>query len=194
MRRSRSARASVDRSAFAGFRFPPEVIADEVWVRGIASRIAEYRSRAQDLRPAIERCVTQEDYLRLARDIEEVKGHVLERLGMKHVELATVEKDLAREHGFCGLACLGRRDLGSQRRVNGQGRRGPAEPVRPLCGPQVAPAAPWAIGLRRRLAVAPRPTKGCGAAWRRCPTSPRRRRPSREGPECRRAAAGMASR
>lgn len=67
---------------------------DESWVPLIAHRIAEYRERAADLRAAIQRCVTDEEYIRLTRDIEGVKKQLLERLGLRSVELSPIERDL----------------------------------------------------------------------------------------------------
>jgi hypothetical protein len=69
-------------------------LSDTGWVRGVATRIGEYRRRAADLRKAVTACVTDEDYLRLARDIEEVKMQLLERIGLRQVDLSPVEKDL----------------------------------------------------------------------------------------------------
>ena len=51
-------------------------------------------ARAADLRAAIQRCVTDEEYIRLARDIEGVKKQLLERLGLRSVDLSPIERDL----------------------------------------------------------------------------------------------------
>jgi hypothetical protein len=67
---------------------------DENWIEYVADKIAEYRDRAQELRSAIERCVTAEDYLRLVRDIDEVRQRLTERLGLRSVELSPVEREL----------------------------------------------------------------------------------------------------
>jgi len=67
---------------------------DHAWVRLVAERISEYRRRAADLRQAIDRCVAEEDYLRIDRDLAEVKQQLLERLGLKGVDLAPLEKEL----------------------------------------------------------------------------------------------------
>jgi hypothetical protein len=67
---------------------------DEDWIEFVTDKIAEYRDRAQELRAAIERCVTAEDYLRLARDIEAVRQKLLERLGLRSVDLSPVEREL----------------------------------------------------------------------------------------------------
>lgn len=60
----------------------------------IVGRIRDYRTRAADLRRAVERCVTDEDYVRLARDIDGVKRQLLERLGLRKVELSAMEREL----------------------------------------------------------------------------------------------------
>lgn len=67
---------------------------DRGWIELVASRIRRYRDRAADLRAAVERCVTDEDYVRLARDIEGVKRQLLERLGLRRAELSAVEREL----------------------------------------------------------------------------------------------------
>jgi hypothetical protein len=64
------------------------------WIEFVADKIAEYRERAQDLRAAIERCVAAEDYLRLVRDIGAVRQKLMERLGLRSVDLSPVERDL----------------------------------------------------------------------------------------------------
>jgi hypothetical protein len=67
---------------------------DQDWIKLVASRIRQYRDRAADLRTAVERCVTDEDYVRLARDIDGVKRQLLERLGLRRVELSAMEREL----------------------------------------------------------------------------------------------------
>ncbi|AXI76817.1 hypothetical protein [Peterkaempfera bronchialis] len=67
---------------------------DRDWVAFVVARIRDYRSRAAELRRAVERCVTAEDYVRLARDIEGVKRQLLERLGLRRVELSAIEREL----------------------------------------------------------------------------------------------------
>ena len=69
-------------------------LAEREWINLVVSRIADYRERAADLRRAVARCVTDEDYLRLARDIDGVKRQLLERLGLRTVALSAVEEDL----------------------------------------------------------------------------------------------------
>jgi hypothetical protein len=67
---------------------------DQDWIEFVADKIAEYRERAQELRSAIERCVTADDYLRLVRDIGAVRQKLMERLGLRSVKLSPVERDL----------------------------------------------------------------------------------------------------
>lgn len=67
---------------------------DAEWIEFVVARIAEYRDRAQELRAAIERCVSAEDYLRLGRDLDAVRQKLLERLGLRSVELSSVEREL----------------------------------------------------------------------------------------------------
>ncbi|GAA1959242.1 hypothetical protein [Kitasatospora viridis] len=67
---------------------------DHEWIAFVVGRIRDYRDRASELRRAVERCVTAEDYVRLARDIEGVKRQLLERLGLRRVELSAVEREL----------------------------------------------------------------------------------------------------
>lgn len=67
---------------------------DAAWIEFVADRIRRYRDRAADLRDAVERCVTDEDDLRLARDLDGVKRQLLERLGLRRVELSPLERDL----------------------------------------------------------------------------------------------------
>ena len=69
---------------------------DERWIDLIVERIADYRMRTSELREAISACVFDEEHARLSRDIEEVKFHLLERLGLRDVELSAVERDLIR--------------------------------------------------------------------------------------------------
>ena len=67
---------------------------DRDWIALVTSRIHRYRERATDLRTAVARCVTDEDYVRLARDIDGVKRQLLERLGLRRVELSPMEREL----------------------------------------------------------------------------------------------------
>ncbi|MDH6630448.1 hypothetical protein M2271_008308 [Streptomyces sp. LBL] len=67
---------------------------DRRWIALVVRRVLEYRERAADLRQAVERCVTDEDYLRLARDIEGVKHQLLDRLGLRRVEMSAMEREL----------------------------------------------------------------------------------------------------
>lgn len=69
---------------------------DDQWIDLIVDRIADYRSRAGELRAAISACVFDEEHARLSRDFDEVKFHLLERLGLRDVELSAVERDLVR--------------------------------------------------------------------------------------------------
>lgn len=69
-------------------------LSDSAWLNLVVSRIAEYRQKAADLRAAVARCVTDEDYLRLARDIDETKRQLLERLGLRKIMLSPVEQEL----------------------------------------------------------------------------------------------------
>jgi hypothetical protein len=69
-------------------------LAEPAWIELITGRILEYRDRAAELRHAIEQCVSQEDYLRLVRDIDGAKRELLERLGIRQVEVSPVERDL----------------------------------------------------------------------------------------------------
>jgi hypothetical protein len=64
------------------------------WMDRIVDRLFDYREKARDLRHFIEHCVTEEDRLRLSRDIEQVKRQLLERLAFRPVELSPVERDL----------------------------------------------------------------------------------------------------
>jgi hypothetical protein len=70
---------------------------DGSWIPLVAHRIAEYREHAADLRNAIQRCVRDEEHLRLTRDIEDVKRQLLERLGFRSVDLSPIERDLVTE-------------------------------------------------------------------------------------------------
>jgi hypothetical protein len=67
---------------------------DEGWIALVVGRIASYRERAADLRRAISACVTDEDYLRPARDIEGVRNRLLEGLGLRNAEPTHVEREL----------------------------------------------------------------------------------------------------
>ncbi|NED12582.1 hypothetical protein [Streptomyces sp. SID9124] len=80
---------------------------DQDWIALVASRIRRYRDRAADLRTAVERCVTDEDYVRLARDIEGVKRQLLERLGLRRAELSAMERELVGTVASVGEAATG---------------------------------------------------------------------------------------
>lgn len=67
---------------------------DRSWVDLVVGRIADYRDRAADLRHAVERCVSDEDRLRVARDIDDVKFRLLDRLGLRHAEPSAVEREI----------------------------------------------------------------------------------------------------
>ncbi|MFB6844821.1 hypothetical protein ACFCXS_08170 [Streptomyces sp. NPDC056373] len=67
---------------------------DQRWIALVVRRVCEYRERAADLRQAVERCVTDEDYLRLARDIEGVKHQLLDRLGLRKAEMSPMEMEM----------------------------------------------------------------------------------------------------
>jgi hypothetical protein len=69
-------------------------LSDERWISLVVTRIIEYRERAADLRSAIGACATDEDYLLLARDIEEVRNRLLESLRVRTVEPNRVEQEL----------------------------------------------------------------------------------------------------
>lgn len=70
-------------------------LGEQDWVSLVVERIGDYRTRAADLRHAVERCVTDEDHLRLARDIDGVTRHLLGRLGLRRVEPSAMERELA---------------------------------------------------------------------------------------------------
>jgi len=67
---------------------------DPDWIALVVSRIREYRDRAAELRQAITECITDEDQMRFARDIDGVTRHLLERLGLRRVELSPLEQEL----------------------------------------------------------------------------------------------------
>lgn len=67
---------------------------DGRWIALVVQRVREYRERAAELRQAVERCVTDEDHLRLARDIEGVKDRLLDRLGLRRAEMSAMEQEL----------------------------------------------------------------------------------------------------
>lgn len=67
---------------------------DPAWIDLVVDRIAQYRAGATELRRAIARCVTDEDFLRLARDIDSVRRQLLERLGLRPVALSATEREL----------------------------------------------------------------------------------------------------
>jgi len=67
---------------------------DDLWTDRVVERIAAYRAEATDLRNAIAACVTEEDHLYLARDIERVRNRLLDSLGLKRSDRSQVERDL----------------------------------------------------------------------------------------------------
>ena len=67
---------------------------DRGWIALVVQRVHEYRERAADLRQTVERCVTDEDHLRLARDIEGVKHQLLDRLGLRRAEMSAMKREL----------------------------------------------------------------------------------------------------
>ncbi|MCZ7422435.1 hypothetical protein O7605_23330 [Verrucosispora sp. WMMA2121] len=69
-------------------------LGEREWIDLIVARIADYRDKAAELRAAVARCVTDEDHLRLARDINGAKRQLLERLGLRRVALSPVEQEL----------------------------------------------------------------------------------------------------
>ncbi len=67
---------------------------DQTWLEMVVDRIRDYRDSAAELRETVMRCVTDEDLLRVVRDIDEVKEHLLDRLGLRRVETSAVEREL----------------------------------------------------------------------------------------------------
>lgn len=67
---------------------------DAQWIALVVRRIGVHRAKAATMRQAIERCVTDEDVLRLGRDIDEAKRHLAERLGIRPAEPSALERDL----------------------------------------------------------------------------------------------------
>lgn len=55
----------------------------QTWISIIVERIANYREKSRPLRAAIGACTTEEDYLRLSRDINEVTRQLLVDLGFR---------------------------------------------------------------------------------------------------------------
>ena len=70
---------------------------DHDWLQTIVGRIQGYREEAADLRGAVERCVTDEDFIRVARDIHEVAEQLLGRLGLRRTEVSAVEHELVND-------------------------------------------------------------------------------------------------
>ncbi|WP_020670685.1 hypothetical protein [Amycolatopsis nigrescens] len=64
------------------------------WISLVVDRLAGYRAQVAELRAAVELCVSDEDHARLARDIDGVKHQLLERLGLRSVELSPMEREL----------------------------------------------------------------------------------------------------
>jgi hypothetical protein len=67
---------------------------DAEWIKLVVGKISQYRERTADLRMAVQQCVTEEDQVRLRRDIDKVTGQLLDRLGLRSVELSPVEREL----------------------------------------------------------------------------------------------------
>jgi hypothetical protein len=67
---------------------------DPDWIEVVADRIGRYREAAADLRAAIASCLTEEDHLRLARDLEGVRNSLLEALGFRRTETSPLEREL----------------------------------------------------------------------------------------------------
>jgi hypothetical protein len=67
---------------------------DTDWIALVVTRIRDYRDRAAELRQVITERITDEDQVRFARDIEGVTRHLLERLGLRRVELSPLEQEL----------------------------------------------------------------------------------------------------
>lgn len=67
---------------------------EDVWLEMVVERIRDYRDDAAELRDTVMRCVTDEDVLRVARDLDEVKDHLLDRLGLRRAEASPVEREL----------------------------------------------------------------------------------------------------
>jgi hypothetical protein len=103
---------------------------DGDWIAFVVDRVQDYRARATELRSVVEHCVTDEDHLRLARDIDGVKRQLLERLGLRKVELSAMERDLVDCVASVAQAApgvpkvsglwFGARALGKQFRFSGQ--------------------------------------------------------------------------
>ena len=69
-------------------------LADSDWLEFVADRIADYRERAIEFRYGLASCVTHEDHLRLMRDVDRVKSELLAKLGLREVQLSSVEREL----------------------------------------------------------------------------------------------------
>lgn len=69
-------------------------LGDAEWIALVVRRMREYRERAAALRQAVERCVSDEDYLRFARDIDTVTWQLLDRLGLRRAERSPLEEEL----------------------------------------------------------------------------------------------------
>jgi hypothetical protein len=66
----------------------------EAWIELVVNRIASYRAEATDLRNAIAACVTDEDHLYFARDMERVRNRLLDTLRLRQADPSPVERDL----------------------------------------------------------------------------------------------------
>jgi hypothetical protein len=80
---------------------------DSGWLELVVDRISQFRQAATDLRNAIGECHTDEDYLRLSRDIEDVKLQLLRRLNIRGVELSPVERELVQDVASVSQAAPG---------------------------------------------------------------------------------------
>ena len=69
-------------------------LSDGAWIDFVVQRISEYREDSLELREAVETCVSQEDYLRIARDIDGARQRLLERLGLQAVNMSPLEREL----------------------------------------------------------------------------------------------------
>lgn len=69
-------------------------LGDQEWIELVAARLTDYRRRAAGLRAAIQSSVSEEDQVRISRDLGVVREQLLERLGFKGLELSPLERDL----------------------------------------------------------------------------------------------------
>jgi hypothetical protein len=80
---------------------------DDRWLQVACGRLDEYRARATDLRHAVSRCISEEDKLRLKLDIDHVCNELLQRLGLKSVEMNETERELVRDVASVADAAIG---------------------------------------------------------------------------------------